>query len=206
MPTPTPALPDSTPLCVPYDQATPQQLSRALVYVMEELSAHFPTLSFGAWTTTLAELKPDLWVQGTYIFIEEGDLIYLTQLLALAPELPTLDPPIYPDDACYLAKRLVNYQAEAQEALAEIAAHPLAYGARVFALVASLAVGNSVAETVYRATYRGPQVRPGSADPALARATVHEQVRALRRARGEFGHQEVPEPPQSPAQPAAPGK
>jgi hypothetical protein len=67
-------------------------------------------------------------------------------------------------------------------------------------------VGNSVAETVYRATYRGPKGRPGSVDPALARATVHEQVRALRRARGEVGHQQVPEDPQSPAKQAAPGK
>jgi hypothetical protein len=206
MPPTTLPLPDSTPLCVPYTQATPQQLSRALVYVMEELSEHFPTLSFGAWTTTLFGLKPDLWVQGTYIFIEEEDLIYLTQLLALAPELPTLDPPIYPDDSCYLSKRFVNYQDEALEALPEIAANPRAYSARVFELVASLAIGNSVAEMVYRATYRGPKGRPGSPDPALARATVHEQVRALRRARGEVGHQEVPEFPQSPAKHAAPGK
>ena len=206
MPAPTPALPAATALRVPYDQASPQQLSRALVYIMEELSHHFPTLSFGGWTTTLSELNPDLWVQGTYIFIEEDDLVYLTQLLALSSELPTLDPSIYPDDACYMAKRLVNYQAEAQEALPEIATNPLAYGARVFELVASLAVGNSVAETVYRATYRGPKARPGSEDPALARATVHEQVRALRRARGEVGHQEVPEPPQSPANQAAPDK
>jgi hypothetical protein len=130
---------------------------------------------------------------GQRLLLEEEDLIYLAQLLAASPELPTLKPAIYPDDACYLAKRLVNYQQEAKKALTDIAANPLAYGAHVFTLVAGLAVGSSVTETVLRATYRGLKGRLGSAAPALARATVHEQVRALRQARGEVGHQQIPE-------------
>jgi hypothetical protein len=162
---------------------------------MDELRAHFPTLSFGAWTKTLLEYKPALWVAGDYVFLEEDNLVYLTQLLAASPELPTLEPPIYPDDACYLAKRLINYQAEAQEGPWPISPRIPWPMARVFTLVAGLAVGNSVAETIFRATCRGPKGRPGSVDPSLARATVHKQVWALRQAPGELGHQQVPEHP-----------
>ncbi|MDJ0368057.1 hypothetical protein QMK33_23195, partial [Hymenobacter sp. H14-R3] len=86
-------------------------------------------------------------------------------------------------------KRFFNYQDEALEALPDMAVNPLAYSSRVFNLVTNLALGNAVVEELFHATHRGPQGRPGSVDPALARATVHEQVRALRQARGEFGYQ-----------------
>jgi len=199
----TPPLPESTALCVPYDQATPHQISLALAYAMGTLPAHFPTLSFVAWANTLLRLKPDLWVAGDAVFLDYQDLKHLTQRLAASEELPELDPPIYPDRVGYLSKRFFNYQDEALEALPDIAVNPLAYSSRVFELVTTLALGNSVVDEVFHATHRGPQGRPGSVDPALARATVHEQVRALRRARGELGHQTIPE---RPAGPAAPGK
>ena len=202
----TPSLPESTPRCVPYDKATPHQLSLALAYAMRTLPDHFPTLSFVTWANTLLRLKPDLWLAGNAISIDYQDLKHLTQRLAASEELPELDPPIYPDRAGYVSKRLFNYQDEALEALPDIAVNPLAYSSRVFELVTTIALGNSVVDEVYYATHRGHQGRPGSVDPALARATVHEQVRALRRARGEIGHQSVPERPAGPAAPAAPGK
>jgi len=201
-----PPLPESTPLCVPYDKATPHQLSLALAYTMGALQNHFPTLSFAGWANILLQLKPDVWVDSDAVSIDYQDLKHLTQRLAASDELPELDPPIYPDRACYLSKRLFNYQDEALEALPDIAANPLAYSSRVFELVTTMALGNSVVDEVYHATHRGPQGRPGSADPALARATVHEQIRALRRARGEIGHQVIPERPAGPAAPAAPGR
>ena len=198
--------PDPTRLCIPYDQATPHQLSLALAYAMGALPEHFPTLSFVAWANTLLRLKPDLWVEGDAVSLDYQDLQHLTQQLATSDELPELDPPIYPDRVSYLAKRFFNYQDEALEALPDIAANPLAYSSRVFELVTTMALGNSVVDEVFHATHRGPQGRPGSEDPALARATVHEQVRALRRARGELGHQVIPERPADPAKPTAPGK
>ena len=106
----------------------------------------------------------------------------------VAAELPELDPPISPDRAAYVFKRLFNYQDEALEALPDMAANPLAYGSRVFTLVTNLALGNSVVDELFHATHRGPQGRPGRVDPALARATAHEQVRELRRARGVMGY------------------
>jgi hypothetical protein len=201
-----PSLPESTSLCVPYDQATPHQISLALAYTMGALPKHFPTLSFAGWANILLQLKPDVWVEGDAVTIDYQDLKHLTQRLAASEELPELDPPIYPHRAGYVSKRLFNYQDEALEALPDIAANPLAYSSRVFELVTTLALGNSVADEVFYATHRGPQGHPGSEDPALARATVHEQVRALRRARGEVGHLAIPERPAGPAEPAVPGK
>ena len=183
------SLPDPTPICIPYAQATPRQLSLALAYAMGALPAHFPTLSFAAWAIVLLDLKPDVWVAGDAVSLDYQDLQHLTQRLAASEELPELDPPIYPDRASYLFKRFANYEDEALEALPDIAANPRAYSSRVFTLVTNLALGNSVANELFHATHRGPQRRPGRVDPALARATVHEQVRELRRARGEMGYQ-----------------
>jgi hypothetical protein len=173
---------------------------------MGALPEHFPTLSFAAWGNTLLRLKPDVWVEGDAVSLDYQDLQHLTQRLAASEELPELDPLIYPDRAVYVFQRFANYQDEALEALPDIAANPLAYSYRVFTLVTNLALGNSVVDEVFHATHREPQGRPGSEDAALARATVHEQVRALRRARGEVGHQFVPEHPVGPAPEAAPGQ
>jgi hypothetical protein len=202
-PAPSPA-PAAT--CIPYDKATPAQLALALAYLMQELADHFPTLDFATWGNTMLAYKPDLWVAGEQVYLDYADVTLLTQRLATSPSLPELDPPIYPDRACYLAKRMVNYQDEALEALDEMAENPLAYGPRVFAVVTSLALGNSVADNVFAATHRGPQGRPGSADPALARAAAPERIRALRAARGALGHLPLPSPPAAPAPGATPGQ
>lgn len=183
-----PPSPDPTPFCIPYTQATPHQICLALAYAMAALPEHFPTLSFGAWADVLLQLKPAVWVAGDAVYLDDEDLQHLTQRLAASPELPELDPPIFPDRAAYVFKRLFNYQDEALEALPDMTANPLAYGSRVFTLVTNLALGNSVVDELFHATHRGPQGHPGRVDPALARATAHEQVRELRRARGEMGY------------------
>ncbi len=180
---------DPTPVCIPYAQATPHQICLALAYAMAALPEHFPMLSFGIWADMLLQLKPDVWVAGDAVYLGDEDLQHLTQRLVASPELSEFDPPIYLARAGYLFKRFANYEDEALEALPDIATNPLAYSNRVFTLVTNLALGNSVADELFHATHRGPQGRPGRADPALARATVHEQVRELRRARGEMGYQ-----------------
>lgn len=183
----TAPLPDPTSICISYAEATPLQISRALTYVMAELAQHFPTLSFTSWTDALFQQQPDLWVEGQEVFLDEDDLTRLTQRLAASPELPQLSPPIYPDYACYLAKRLVNYQDQALHALTEIEAAPHAFGYSVYALVLDLAGGNGIAQKVYRVTH--PQKpRPSRPDPAAERQLASARIAAVRRARGELGY------------------
>lgn len=180
-------LPDPTPLRVPYAKATPRQLSLALTYVMEELAQHFPTIGFASWANALLKQQPPLWVEQEVVYLEDDDLTRLTQRLAASPELPQLNPPIYPDQACYLAKRLVNYQDQALFALAEIEADPHAFGNSVYALVLDLAAGNGIAQQVYRVTHRQTPP-PGRPDPTAERQLAPARIAAVRRARGELGY------------------
>lgn len=171
--------------CVSYAEASPQQIAAALVYVRERLQNHFPTLLKDTWVTTLQKLQPDLWVEEHTVTLDEDDLIYLANRLALSSEVSALNPIIHGPQAGYLAKRMVNYEDNAIHDLEEMAANPLAYGPVVYRLVASLALGNSVADEVFQATHRGPWGRPGGPDRDVARATVRERLAALQRARGE---------------------
>jgi hypothetical protein len=184
----TPPLTDPTPICVPYAEATPQQISLALAYSMQELSQHFPSVGFMSWASTLLRLEPELWVAGDLVYLNDEDLAHLKQRLAASPKLLELDAPFYPDRTGYLSKRLVNYQDEAQEALADIEANPLDYGNRVFTLVTNLALGNSVADEVFRATHDGTQYQPDGSASTATHASVHTRVAALRRSRGELGY------------------
>lgn len=183
VPLPDPGLPG-----LPYAAATPPQRSRALAYVKGALAQHFPTLSAPAWATALDRLQPALWVADELVYLDDEDLAHLAQRLAFSPELPELDPPLYNGRAAYLARRLVDYWDQAIDALEDIEAQPRAYGPRVYALVVDLALGNAVAEEVFRATHRGEEPgEPGSGDLDAARTAAGSRLAALRRARAEVG-------------------
>jgi hypothetical protein len=170
---------------VRYADASPQQLSQALLYLQKELQNHFPTLRWATWANALQELQPDLRVEQQTVTLDQDELTYLAQRLALSSEVPELDPIIHGPRADYLAKKMVNDEDDAIHALADIEANPLACGPRVYRLVTRLALGNVVADEVFRATNPGPWGRPGGPDRDATRATVRERLRALRYARGE---------------------
>lgn len=88
-----------------------------------------------------------------------------------------------------MAKRLVNYADEAQDALAELEAHPKVYGPRVWNLVLSLALGNSTADEVYQVTWWDANKDKES---AVAGSNVQARILALRQARGEFDFPTAP--------------
>jgi hypothetical protein len=182
---PLPPLPESTAHGVPYADASEQQRAQALRYVQKRLHQHFPPLKPATWANAMQQVQPDLRVEPQTAVLDEDDLTYLANYLALSPEVPALDPTIHGPRAGYLAKRLVNYEDDAIQALEEMAANPLAYGPLVYRLVTSLAGGNSVADEVFQATHRGPWGRPGGPGRDVARATVRERLAALRHARGE---------------------
>lgn len=172
---------------VPYAQATAHQLALVLNSVVEELGPFFPDLYFPSWSQALAEEKPDLWEEKAGIFLHEDDLARLTQRLATFPELPPR-PVVYPDQACYLARKIVRFQDLALWALQEIEAAPHAFGYAVFNLVLDLAAGDGTAQQVYRVTHRQRPPRPGDPDPEAVRWAAPARVEAIRRARAELNH------------------
>lgn len=185
---------------LPYRQATPAQRGLALADLMRELRHHFPTLALPAWCARLEQAQPDLLVYGEQeVYLDTEDLARLAQHLATEPGLPTLSPPIYCHEAYQLARRLVSFEQQAHQALAEIEAHPTAYGGGVCALVFELATGNGIAHEVYRRTQRLDSRLP---DPAVGCLAVPVRIEAVRVARGE-GVAALPLLPELPAATAA---
>ena len=172
---------------VPYTEASAQQISRALLFVQEELQEKLPTLNWVTWANALMVVQPDLWAEQETVYLDEQGLAPLAQHLASLPEVRDDDSIVHGHRVVYLAKKLVNLQDDAIYALADIEADPLAYSLPVYQLVTNLAVGNAVAEEVYHATRRGLEGRPGGENPGPARANVHARVQAVRRARGVLG-------------------
>lgn len=138
------------------------------------------TLSFSAWVNSLLQEHPDLWVEGELVYLDDEDLTRLVQRLAAPPELPQLSPPIYPDEACYLARRVRELHRRALAVLAELEANPAAYGVSLRGLVCDLADGDGTADRVFCLTHRQVAPRPGSPDPAEARQALLARLEALR--------------------------
>jgi hypothetical protein len=75
----------------------------------------------------------------------------LTQYLADSPELPLLDPPLYPPAALELAQQLLHAAELAVYSLPDLEALSPVGGRRLYSLVSYLARGNRVAEQVVQA-------------------------------------------------------
>lgn len=173
-----------------YAQATPQQLSRALLYLQEALRLHFPTLAWRTWVEALAALQPDVWVAGERVTLAYADLTQLAQHLADAPELPVLDPPLYGPQALVLAQRQLHLAELAVRCLPELEANPHACGPHLYALVGRLARGHRLAEAVVQARRWGLAARyplPGGVPgrgPAPGSPEVEQRLLHLGRACG----------------------
>ena len=181
----SPPLPDLAATRLPYANASPADISCALVFLQEELASHYLANSLGwlTWAKAMDRLRPDLWItKERAVSLHEQDVRRLTQYLTGSPELLTRKPRKHGPRA-YLAKRLVNYADEALDALGELEAAPKAYGQRVWNLVLSLALGNSTADKVYRDTFLDERE---VVTPAVDGPNVHARVLALRQARGEY--------------------
>lgn len=174
--------------CVTFAQASPRQISQALLSVQDELEEMFHPLSWQTWANAFLTLQPDLWVAQETVYLDEQGLARMAKHLATLPGAADLECLKHGPRVVYLAKKLVNYQDDAIYALTDIEAQPSAYGPAVYQLVTGLARGNAVAHEVYRATSAGPHGRPGGSDPELARAAVLGRLQALGRARGVLGY------------------
>ncbi|RZJ95469.1 MAG: hypothetical protein EOO60_00235 [Hymenobacter sp.] len=177
----SPPAPASAATCLPHANASPADISCALVFLQEELVSHYlaDTLSWLTWAKALNRLRPDLWItKERFVSLHAQDMRRLTQHLTRTPELLTRKPHEHGPFVAYLAKRQVNY---ADEALDELEAAPKAYGLRVWNLVLGLALGNSTADKVYQDTCLDEDK---AAKPAGA--NVHARGLALRQVRGEY--------------------
>ena len=176
--------PLSVPLSLPYAQASAAQRTQLLASLRQRLRHHFPTLPPAAWLRALFELQPPLLPSLAGATLAEAELPPLVQLLAAAPELPLLDPPIYGRPALELAQLVLHYRELAAAALPEVA--PAPGGPRVRALLLALGSPVPLAEQVIQAwrwdLASAPALPPGppGAGPAPDSAEARRYLAWLR--------------------------
>lgn len=137
---------------IPYRWATPGQHAQAVLWVAEHLHDHFPTLSVTDFAQAFHAFQPDLWEDGTDLWLDYADLVRLTQRLAHSPLVPELNPPVYCADVRYLAGVLHYFHLVAVELRAEMQAGAPLHTLHLESLIDRLAIGNSVVERVRRET------------------------------------------------------
>jgi len=139
---------------VPYRWATPGQQAQAVLWLVDKLHNHFPTLSVTGWSQAFHEFQPNLWEDRDGISLGYRDLARFAQRLADSSLVPDLDPPICCADACYLAEVYDYLKQVATNLHPELKAGPLARNLKLMALIERLKIGDAVAERVLRYTRR----------------------------------------------------
>lgn len=139
---------------ITYRWATPGQHAQAVLWLVDKLHYHFPTLSVTGLSQAFHQFQPDLWEDRDGISLDYGDLTRFAQRLADSSRVPDLDPPIYCADACYLAEVFDYLKQVATGLRPELEAGPLARNLELMALIERLAIGNAVVERVLQDTQR----------------------------------------------------
>ena len=183
LPTPPPSAPVAR--RVPYAYASPLQLSRALLFVLEVTEDHYLGLPWESWVQVLLTVQPDLWVTPQTVFLDHHRLKQVKRCLYGYLTTEVVEHRVLGPRAPYFAQRLVDHQDDAIDALDEIEGDPLACSSAIYRLVTGVAAGDQVAHEVYGATEPGPHQRLRSADRKRARAAVPGRLQALRDARCE---------------------
>ena len=183
LPTPPPSAPVAR--RVPYAYASPLQLSRALLFVLEATEDHYPDLPWESWVQVLLTVQPDLWVTPQTVYLDNDSLKQVRRCLYAYLTMEVVEHWVLGPRAPYFAQQLVDHQDDAIDALDEIEGDPLACPPAIYRLVTGVAAGDKVAHEVYEATEPSPHQRPRSEDRDRARAAVPGRLQALRDARGE---------------------
>ena len=188
--------PPSAPIArrVPYTYASPLQLSRALLFVLEATEGNYPDLQWESWVHVLLTVQPDVWVTPQTVYLDNDSLKQVKRCLYAYLTTEVVEHRVFGPRAPYFAQRLVDHQDDAIDALDEIEGDPLACTPAIYRLVTGVAAGDKVAHEVYKATEPAPYARPRSVDREQARAAVPGRLQALRDARGEPTSDRHPRP------------
>ena len=81
----TSLLPAPAAQCIPFVQATPEQLSQAERSVRDNLGGKFPPVLKGTWSNALRTLQPDLWVAPDTVSLDAHDLARVAHHLDALP-------------------------------------------------------------------------------------------------------------------------
>ncbi|MFC6225676.1 hypothetical protein ACFP2F_20685 [Hymenobacter artigasi] len=168
--------------CLPFAQATPEQLAQAEHAVRDALGGKFPPVRRGTWATALAALQPDLWATADTVFLDAPDLARVADYLDALPAV-VLARAGHGPRQLYYTRLPMNCPDEVLRALAELEADPRAGGHAVYELVAGVARRYAEAEQFGWTKSPAPLEADGT-DSDQARATLLAWVAALDRARG----------------------
>ena len=178
----TSLLPAPAAQCIPFVQATPEQLSQAERSVRDNLGGKFPPVLKGTWSNALRTLQPDLWVAPDTVSLDAHDLARVAQHLDALPAVAKARAGHGPRKL-YYARQPMNCPDEVLRALAEFEANPRAGGPAVYQLVTGVVRCHAEAEKFYWAKAPNPREDDGT-DPNQARAALLARVEALDSARG----------------------
>ena len=180
-----PLLPIPNAQCIPFAQATPEQLSQVERSVRDNLGGKFPPVLKGTWSNALRTLQPDLWVAPDTVSLDAHDLARVAQHLDSLPAVAKARAGHGPRKLHY-ARQPMNCPDEILRALAEFEANPRAGGPAVYDLVAEVARGHAEAEKFGWFKLPDPPEADGTGSDQ-ARAALLARVEALDRARGVPG-------------------
>ncbi len=168
--------------CIPFAQATPEQLHRAERSVQDALGATFPPMPEETWAGALQALQPELWATSDTVSLAAHELARVALHVRSRPAYANARAGLGPRKL-YYTRQPMDCPAEVFHALAELEADPRAGGPAVYQLVTGVVRRYAEAEKFGWSKLPDPREADGT-DSDQARAALLARVTALDRARG----------------------
>ena len=106
---PTPPLLAPIAQRVPYAYASPLQLSRALLFVLEVTEDNYLGLQWESWVQVLLTVQPDLWVTPQTVYLDNDSLKQVRRCLYGYLTTEVVEHWVLGPRAPYFAQRLVDH-------------------------------------------------------------------------------------------------
>lgn len=167
--------------CLPFAQATPEQLAQAERAIRDALGGKFPPVRRGTWAGALAALQPNLWATADAVVLDAHDLARVAHHLDTLPAVVQARAGHGPRPLQY-TRLPMNCPEEVLRALAELEAHPWAVSPAVYQLVTGMARHYAEADNFGWSRLPSPREADGT-DSEQARAALLGRITALDRSR-----------------------